>query len=135
MFVYSSSLHLYSSAKTSLLVADLYMLIFNTIRSNPDKIGHGREGFYFGENGEHTLYDIGKVVAETLVTLGKATDPEPSTFTDEEIQRYFRGSTFWGSTSRARANRSKAIGWRPTRTTKDLLASILPETEALLNDA
>ena len=109
------------------------MLIFNTIRSNPDKIGHGREGFYFGENGEYTLYDVGKAVSEVLIKLGKGTNPEPSSFTNEEIQQYFSGSTFWGSTLRARANRSKAIGWRPTRTTEDLLASILPETEALLN--
>jgi len=56
-------------------------------------------------------------------------------FTDEEIQRYFQGSTIMGSTSRVRANRSKAIGWRPTRTTKDMLASILPQTEALLSGA
>ena len=111
------------------------MLIFNSIRSDPEKIGHGREGFYFGENGENTLYNIGKAVSEVLIMLGKGSNPEPSSFTDEEVQRYFYGSTLMGSTSRARANRSKAIGWRPTRTTKDLLASILPETEALLNDA
>ena len=111
------------------------MVVFNSIRSDPDKIGHGREGFYFGENGEHTFYDVVKIIAESLVALGKITNPEPLSFTDEEIQRYFQGSTIMGSTSRVRANRSKAIGWRPTRTTKDMLASILPQTEALLSGA
>ncbi|KDR76264.1 hypothetical protein GALMADRAFT_156362 [Galerina marginata CBS 339.88] len=117
-------------------VADLYIILLDLIRSNPASVGHGREGFYFGENGENTFYDMTKAIAEGLVTLGKATNPGPSTFTDEEIKLYFQGSTFWGSNSRCHANRSRAIGWKPVKTTQDLLASILPEIEVILkNDA
>jgi len=79
--------------------------------------------------------NIGKAVSEVLITLGKGTDPEPSSFTDEEIQRYLKGSTFMGSTSRARANRSKAISWRPTRTIEHLLASVLSDTKVLFDNA
>jgi len=113
-------------------IADLYIVLFDVIRSNPDAAGHGREGFYFGENGEHTLYQVGKTIGEDLVALGRATNPEPSTFTDEEIKLYFQGSTFWGTNSRCRANRSRLIGWKPVKTTEDLLASIRPEIEAIL---
>lgn len=59
------------------------------MRKNPDAVAHGREGFYFGINGECTLYEIGRAIAEKLVSIGKATNPEPSTFTDEEINLYF----------------------------------------------
>ncbi|KDR76268.1 hypothetical protein GALMADRAFT_247574 [Galerina marginata CBS 339.88] len=113
-------------------IADLYVVLFDAIRSNPDSTGHGRKGFYFGENGEHTLYQVGKAIAEDLVALGKATNPEPSTFTDDEIKLYFQGSTFWGTNSRSRANRSRLIGWKPVKTTEDLLASVRPEIEAIL---
>lgn len=63
-------------------------MIFNAITASPDKIGHGREGFYFGENGEHKLYQVGKAIGEILVRLGKATDSEPTPFTKEEIDSY-----------------------------------------------
>ena len=69
-------------------VADLYIVLYNSIVSNP-ATGHGREGIYFGENGEHTFYDMGKAIGEALMTAGKVDNPEPTTFTKEEIDKYF----------------------------------------------
>ena len=69
-------------------VADLYIILYNSIVSNP-ATGHGREGIYFGENGEHTFYDMGKAIGEALMTAGKVDNPEPTTFTKEEIDKYF----------------------------------------------
>lgn len=69
------------------LVTDLFITIFDAVLSSK-AIGHGREGFYFGENGEHKLYDIGKRISEELVELAKIGTPEPTTFTDEECQKY-----------------------------------------------
>jgi hypothetical protein len=69
-------------------VADLYIVLYDSIISNP-ATGHGREGFYFGENGEHTLYDvIGKAIGEALVAIGKTDNLEPTTFTKEEIDSF-----------------------------------------------
>ncbi|KAJ3514591.1 hypothetical protein NLJ89_g2290 [Agrocybe chaxingu] len=73
-------------------VADLYVALYDSIKTNPKGTGHGREGFYIAENGEHTMYQIGKAIAEDLVARGKATNPEPSTFTGEEINIYFGAS-------------------------------------------
>lgn len=73
------------------LVADLYLVLFDAIRKDPTT-GHGREGFYFGENGEHSLYEVGKAIGEALVALGKSDNPEPTTFSKEEIDKYFRVS-------------------------------------------
>lgn len=111
-------------------VADLYLIVFDRVLADP-KTAHGREGFYFGENGEHKLYDVAKGIAQALFDLGKGKSPEPTTFTDAENQKYF-GGTYLGTNSRARAERSRALGWKPTKTTEDLLASIRPEVEAIV---
>ena len=70
------------------LVADFYVVLFDAIRKNPG-IGHGREGFYFVVNGEHTLYELGKAVSQALVDLGKGKSAEPTTFTKVELDTLF----------------------------------------------
>ena len=115
-------------------VADLYIVLFDNIISNPDKTGHGWEGFYFGENGEHQWIDISRAVGKALVELGLADNPEPTTFTVEELVKYWGNEDLgWysGTNSRCRADRGRALGWKPKYTTQDMLASIKPEIEAL----
>lgn len=73
-------------------MADLYIVLYNSIITNP-ATGHGREGIYFAENGEHNLYDVGKAIGEALVAVGKTDNPEPTTLTKEEIDKYFQVST------------------------------------------
>jgi hypothetical protein len=50
-----------------LLVADLYIVLYDAIREG--KAGHGCEGLYFGENGEHRMRDIAASIAEALHDL------------------------------------------------------------------
>jgi len=95
------------------------------------------------------MYDVGKAVGQALVDLGISSSNEPTTFTEEELDKYFgvgicilrwspgsidllQGSDYLGSNSRCRGIRSRAIGWKPTKTTVDMLASIKPEAEVLL---
>jgi len=114
-------------------VADLYIVLLDRVLQDPDKVPHGREGFYFVENGEHTFYEVAKAIGEGLVAIGKSTDPEPSTLSKEEIDKYLYGYTVaFGTNSRCRSTRSRAIGWRPTKGKADFLASIKPEIEACL---
>ncbi len=70
-------------------MADLYKVLFDSIVANPDKVGHGREGYYFGESGEHTWYDISKAISRVLVELGLGKSEEPTAFTPEELVQYF----------------------------------------------
>jgi hypothetical protein len=70
------------------LVADLYIAVFNSILSNPST-GHGREGYYFGENGENNFYDLGKAVGQALVESSICKSAEPTPYTKEEIDKYF----------------------------------------------
>ncbi|KAJ7484159.1 hypothetical protein FB451DRAFT_1337841 [Mycena latifolia] len=107
-------------------LADLYVQLYDVIQKEPN-IGHGREGLYFGASDEHRLYDLSREVARVLVEMGRGAHPEPTTFSESEVKKYYLGAN-----SRCRANRSYAIGWTPVRRTADLLASVRPELEALL---
>jgi len=111
-------------------LADLYRIVFDAVRTDANT-PHGREGFYFGENGEYFLHDAFKESAKVLYDLGKAKSPEPTMLTDEERKRFMR-SGVGILNSRARGVRSRALGWKPTKTTEDLLASIRPEAVAII---
>lgn len=140
----------------SVAVGDLYMTIFDAATKNPSKASHGREGFYFAENGEHTWYSISKEISRVLVQKGIGHNVEPTTFIADELVKYwgsevasFRYAWFrlvflirprflqdagngYGSNSRCRANRSRLLGWRPVRTKDDMIASIEAEVEAVV---
>ncbi|KAG6857218.1 hypothetical protein H0H87_007637 [Tephrocybe sp. NHM501043] len=69
-------------------VTDLFILIFDQALTRKD-LGHGRQGFYFGENGEYVMWNIAKAVAQTLHDAGKIKSSMPSSFTEEEMQQRF----------------------------------------------
>jgi len=114
--------------------ADFYQILYDAIVANPDKVGHGRDGFYFGESGEHSWYDISKEIGRVLVKHGLSETDEPTPFSEEELVQYF-GSLevgyYFGTNSRARANHSRSLGWKPKLSSSDMLASIDAETEAI----
>ncbi|KAF7336223.1 hypothetical protein MVEN_02170100 [Mycena venus] len=112
-------------------LADLYTTLYDKIVSDADT-GHGRNGFYFGASGEHSLYDVSKAIGTALVALGKSESEEPTTFTQADLDKYFGGSAYLGSNSRCRATRSLSIGWKHVKTTEDMLASIRSEVEAII---
>ena len=69
--------------------ADLYIILFDAIVHDPESVGHGRNGYYFGANGEHSWYDICKEIGRAMESLGLADHSEPTAFSDEELVRYF----------------------------------------------
>ena len=117
-------------------MATLSVLIFDTAARDPEATGHGWEGFYLGESGEHTWYQVSKAIGHVLVGHGISNDPEPTPFIADELEKYFgsaeRAYRGWGSNSRARGRRARAIGWEPTHTAEDMQTSIPPEVEALV---
>ncbi|KAI0833292.1 NAD-P-binding protein [Trametes gibbosa] len=111
--------------------SQLYCTILERALADDD-IGHGREGFYFGENGEHTMYDVAQAMGLALQNMGLANTAAPSSFTRDELDKYFGGSESLGTNVRCRAERSREIGWRPAKTAEDMLASIKPEIEHII---
>ncbi|CCM05824.1 uncharacterized protein FIBRA_08058 [Fibroporia radiculosa] len=115
-------------------LTDLYIGIFDAVMKDRESIGHGWEGFYFGENGEQPWYDVYKAIAQALVELGIGKSGEPTTYTTEEVIKYMRSAgvgDYMGANSRCRADRGRSIGWKPSRTSEDMLKSIKPEVEIL----
>lgn len=116
-------------------VANLYVALFDSLVWVPQKTGHGWEGFYFGENGEHTWFQVSKAIGDALVYFGIASESEPTPFTTEELVKYFgseKQGFAYGANARCRANRAHAIGWKPKFTTDDMLKSIRLAVEAIL---
>lgn len=71
--------------------ADLYLVLFNNLLTNPEKVGHGWEGFYFGENGTFGYKELANKIGDALVEVGRASDSSPKPYTKEELGRYFGG--------------------------------------------
>lgn len=110
----------------------LYSAVFDRAVKEPT-VGHGREGIYFGRGDEYVWADLCNEVAKVLYDMGKAQSPKPTKFTDEEIEKTFGFvARFLGCNSRSTARRSLSTGWNPKRTTKEMLASIRDEVEAIL---
>ncbi|GJE97531.1 NAD(P)-binding protein [Phanerochaete sordida] len=117
-------------------VADLYIILLDAIASKgADAVDHGARGCYFAENGEHAAYEISRAIGEAMVALGRASDPEPTPFTDDELKHYF-GSVemghYWGTNSRCRAAHARTLGWAPRYATRDMIASVSGEVEAIV---
>ncbi len=116
------------------IAAGLFIALYDAIINKPEETGHGWEGFYFGENGDYSWYQVCKAIGNALVALGVSADSEPTSFTVEELVKYF-GAEQWGwysgSNSRCRGDRARAIGWNPEHTGGDLLQSIHSEVETL----
>jgi nucleoside-diphosphate-sugar epimerase len=71
--------------------AELYLVLFDNVLTNPEKVGHGWEGFYFGENGKFRYEELAYKIGDALVRSGKVSDPSPTPYTKEELGRYFGG--------------------------------------------
>ncbi|KAF8837821.1 NAD(P)-binding protein [Paxillus ammoniavirescens] len=107
-------------------LADLYIVLYDAIREG--RAGHGREGLYFGENGEHRMRDVAASIAEALHDLGVSDSREPTSFDEQDYGR--PGARFFpGMNSRCKANRARTLGWKPKFTTEDMLKSIKGEVE------
>ncbi|KAI0740929.1 hypothetical protein C8Q76DRAFT_791308 [Earliella scabrosa] len=120
--------------RAGVMMAELYYLLFDAALFNPSKIGHGPEGYFFAENGEHSLHALARAVGDALVAVGRATEAEPNEFTPEERLKYF-GSEFAANlnftNARVRADRARR-DWAPRYTTEDMLKSAREEVEDLV---
>ncbi|EAU83195.2 hypothetical protein CC1G_07877 [Coprinopsis cinerea okayama7 len=117
-------------------LADLYMLIFNAARTSPDKIGHGRDGFYIAETCDYRPKEIMRTVGEVLAKLGLVEDAEPNSFTESEVEEHigsFLGSVIAGN-CKAKGERSRALGWAPLHDKEALLKSVADELHLYLKE-
>ena len=64
----------------------MYIIVYDSVDLNP-AMGHGREGYYFAENGEYSQYEAAKAISEAMLANGKGTTLEPTTFKTEELKQ------------------------------------------------
>ncbi|KAJ7618781.1 hypothetical protein FB45DRAFT_840542 [Roridomyces roridus] len=105
-------------------VADLVIILYDAIRSKAT-IGHGREGYYFADNGDLPFEEIAKVVE-----IGAG--PRRA-FTWSEIHEVRPGQLnplpFFGNNLRSRAEKARTLGWNPVKTNEDFLAAAKIQVE------
>lgn len=131
--------------------ADLFLLLWNAVLSGSEKAGHGWEGIYIAASDDFNWYESAKETGRVLVELGLSATDEVTTYTPEEVAKYYpfvspladgrieqllRASqgtdVHFGSNARGRGTHSYALGWKPKYSTKDYLASIKGEIEIIL---
>ncbi|KAJ3823530.1 hypothetical protein EV361DRAFT_340795 [Lentinula raphanica] len=114
-------------------LGDLYSLLYDAVQSKHPMAGHGREGFYNAGHEEYSMRQLATSISEALVKLNRGTHLEPSSFTSEELEKYFGPyGGFFGSNSRCLSTRSRAIGWSPKKGLEEMLASVQHEVEKLI---
>ncbi|KAI0668323.1 NAD-P-binding protein [Trametes maxima] len=117
-------------------MVDMYIRLLDTLLNNPDKVSHGREGYFFAENGENSAGELLQVIANTLFALGRINTPELVPCTHEDMEKYFEdlviGRLLY-TNSRCAADRARReLGWTPKHTPKDCLDGLAPEVELLV---
>ncbi|KAK9708764.1 hypothetical protein K7432_009427 [Basidiobolus ranarum] len=97
-------------------VTDLYILLLEGLLAG--NIDHGKEGgWYFATQSEHTWYKIGESLASVLHKFGLVESTELLKFEKRYVDEYLGGDGFsigFVADSKAVANRSKRIGWKPS---------------------
>ena len=84
------------------------------------------------ENGEYSWYALGRAIQEAIVAKGLSDtdDPEPTPLTKEEMLQFCgseEAASLWGSNARCRAERARALGWKPRYTIDDMMKGIAEE--------
>ncbi|KAJ7885496.1 NAD-P-binding protein [Mycena olivaceomarginata] len=103
-------------------VADLVETLYNSIERNHAE--HGRDGYYFVAHGE--------IEFEKVTEIAEKRAGGRRAFTETELQEYFSSASlqsFFGDNGRCDSQRSYALGWKPLKTTEDLLAAVREEFE------
>lgn len=84
---------------------------------------HGYEGNYLAIAGEYQLLEATKWIAKTLKKAGHVDSDEITSFSEEELDKYYGaiekigGSKYYsGTNSRGEAARAKELGWKPEHT-------------------
>ncbi|KAJ7581520.1 hypothetical protein C8J56DRAFT_1168984 [Mycena floridula] len=116
-------------------VSDLVVLLYDAATERPSETGHGREGFYFAENGQSSLYDMNKAVQQVLIKTGRAKTGSqvPTTLSKDEIAKYLPVPPFFlrivSGNAACKSSRSRSLGWKPVKGQKDFLESLSEDLE------
>ncbi|KAI0822486.1 NAD-P-binding protein [Trametes gibbosa] len=117
-------------------VADLYIRLLDGDLSSPEKVSHGREGYFFGSNDEVTIGQALQAIANELYALGRLSSPKLVQHSLEEIGKWY-GNEFFAriffANTRAKSERGQLeVGWAPKHTTADFIEGVNAEVVLLI---
>ena len=69
-------------------VTDLYRLLLNALLASPEKVAHGRKGYYIAESDEFSYGDLNKEIGRVLFKLGKVANAQQSILSGDETGTY-----------------------------------------------
>ncbi|KAJ7618783.1 NAD(P)-binding protein [Roridomyces roridus] len=106
-------------------LGDFVVLLYDTVVTNSAAVGHGRQGYFFADNGDIPFSEITKAI-EAGVGPRRA-------LTQEELEEALPGrpnvQRFFGDNSRSRAEKARALGWKPLKGAEDFLAALKNQVE------
>ena len=65
------------------------MVLYDAVTKPNNTVPHGREGLFIGENGTHAWSEVSDEIAKVLYEKGIGKSPEATTFTSDELVKYF----------------------------------------------
>jgi nucleoside-diphosphate-sugar epimerase len=104
-------------------LADMYVIVAGHLLARDLKT-LGREGYFFAETGEFQWADMYNHLAKYLHQIGALkTDKPQSVTTDEEFLKAYGdlgAKVGLSQNSRSRAEKGRALGWKPTHKSEDV---------------
>ncbi|OIW25341.1 NAD dependent epimerase/dehydratase [Coniochaeta ligniaria NRRL 30616] len=121
-------------------LVDLYEIMLAKVLAG-ENIGSGREGFYFNSVGRHSWFGVAQAIGKVGYELGALDTPTPVPIPMEEAGIKWHGGNAqvaelgFASTSMTSDERSRELGWKPTKTEDDWNKSIKEEFEMVLEES
>lgn len=114
VFVVGDGLNVMSKAHVSDASSALLLLVDEALKGEYSTASWGRNGYYFVETGESSCMDDAKDLAGMLRARGVVNSTEIDGLDEAAVARFWSfGPKFWGSNARCRAERLRALGWKP----------------------
>ncbi|KAF9040989.1 hypothetical protein BDZ89DRAFT_1128859 [Hymenopellis radicata] len=103
-------------------LTDLMMLIFDKVLKK-EHVPHGKEGYYFAENGDIVMHRVAEIAAQTYKAIrGEDVQKiEKRPLTKAELDMFFPGEmaavyiSGLSANTRCVGTRGRKLGWAPTR--------------------
>jgi len=96
---------------------DAYLLLMDKLIEG--KADHGKEGFYFAENGEVSMEEVTNRIARILKSKNRVADESVKPLTQDVMIGGFGADRdvelTWGGNSRAKGERLRKLGWKPSQ--------------------
>jgi len=122
-------------------LSTLYELLLSKVLSKSEStspIPSGKEGIYFSETGDYTWSELAQGLAVEMHKQGVLKSTEVEHVSVEELKKMYGLANEqytelgYASNSRSRAELSRELGWKPTRTRADFKKNFKEEVDVVV---